>query len=453
MRIQNSSHNMLALRIFLTLYVVTNYIQGYEQDEIKNLPGLSIQPNFRHYSGYLKGYFENNYLHYWFVESQNNASVDPVVLWMNGGPGCSSLTGLLTEHGPYLLQKDGKTLHYNENSWNKVANVLYLESPVGVGFSYNKNKSYQTDDDRTTFDNFFAVKSFFKKFPKFLKNEFYVTGESYGGMYVPLLTKIISQKAPEINLKGFAIGNGLLDDVMNEISVYFYYYNHGFIGEKYMEKITKFCCNSSYNMKDCSVKDELCVNQLANIDIGVVNMYNVYAKCYHSSNDTSFSMIEADATVLRHLRHGSVIPCIDTSYVNKYMNQPSVRSAIHIPNSLDVSWAVCSKEINFSYKRLYKSMKPQILYLVNKNVRGMIYNGDFDTACNFLGDEWFFDSLDLELKSMLKFYNYNNQVAGYTKAYESLRYVTVKGAGHMVPTDQPEIAFRIFNYFLKNKDL
>lgn len=55
-----------------------------------------------------------------FVESQNNASADPVVLWMNGGPGCSSLTGLLTEHGPYLIQKDGKTLNYNNDSWNKV---------------------------------------------------------------------------------------------------------------------------------------------------------------------------------------------------------------------------------------------------------------------------------------------------------------------------------------------
>lgn len=116
-----------------------------DQDEIQSLPGLAKQPSFRQYSGYLRGSGSKR-LHYWFVESQKDPQSSPVVLWLNGGPGCSSLDGLLTEHGPFLVQPDGATLKYNPYSWNLIANVLYLESPAGVGFSYSTDKSYATND-------------------------------------------------------------------------------------------------------------------------------------------------------------------------------------------------------------------------------------------------------------------------------------------------------------------
>lgn len=55
-----------------------------------------------------------------FVESANNSAKDPLIFWFNGGPGCSSLDGLLNEMGPYLVASDGKTLYRNPYSWNKV---------------------------------------------------------------------------------------------------------------------------------------------------------------------------------------------------------------------------------------------------------------------------------------------------------------------------------------------
>ena len=118
-------------------------------DEIQSLPGLKQKPSFKQYSGYLSG-GEDVYLHYWFVESQSNPKKDPVLLWLNGGPGCSSLTGFFTENGPIRVQSDGKTVTLDKNSWNTLANVLYLESPVGVGYSYyNKNKTFNNTDDTT----------------------------------------------------------------------------------------------------------------------------------------------------------------------------------------------------------------------------------------------------------------------------------------------------------------
>src|SRR5690348_1252000 len=123
---------LIALSIALSTFqqVQTN------NDQVLYMPGINPQPNFNHYSGYLQGR-PGNHLHYWFIESQNNPSTDPVVLWLNGGPGCSSLAGLFQEHGPFRVNPDGKTLTYNNYSWNQIANVLYLESPAGVGFSYS----------------------------------------------------------------------------------------------------------------------------------------------------------------------------------------------------------------------------------------------------------------------------------------------------------------------------
>ncbi|MCP9257992.1 Carboxypeptidase, partial [Dirofilaria immitis] len=104
-------------------------------DQIFDLPGLTYTINFNQYSGHLNA-SEGNYLHYWLVESQNDPRTDPLIIWFNGGPGCSSLVGLFVENGPFHSNRDGITLFENVFSWNKLANVLYIDSPRQVGFSY-----------------------------------------------------------------------------------------------------------------------------------------------------------------------------------------------------------------------------------------------------------------------------------------------------------------------------
>ncbi|KIH52027.1 serine carboxypeptidase [Ancylostoma duodenale] len=173
-------------------------------DKIGELPGLTFKPNFHHHAGYLSA-SPGNYLHYWyirdeyimmFVESQNNTQTDPLILWLTGGPGCSSLGALLTENGPFHPNPDGSTLFENVYSWNKGANVLYLESPRLVGFSYQDKSLNDTlwNDDKTASDIYLALKDFFTVYPQFSANDFIVTGESYGGVYVPTLTRLLIQK-------------------------------------------------------------------------------------------------------------------------------------------------------------------------------------------------------------------------------------------------------------------
>jgi carboxypeptidase C (cathepsin A) len=134
----------------------------------------------RRYSGYVDA-SATKHLHYWFVEAYNNPSTAPVVLWLNGGPGCSSLDGFLYEHGPFRINESDPTqLIPFEFTWANNTNMLYLESPVGVGFSYSDvgGSDYHCTDDTAAHDNLMAVQSFFAKFPELAKNDLYITGES-----------------------------------------------------------------------------------------------------------------------------------------------------------------------------------------------------------------------------------------------------------------------------------
>ena len=173
---------------FLQIILAAPYI-----DEITNLPGWDGTLPSRQYSGYLNITDKKHY-HYWFIECEDNPGNAPIVLWLNGGPGCSSLEGLLYEHGPFRINDTSipTSLYRFDYTWSKLANILYLESPVGVGFSYSDDvDDYRNTDDTTALDNMLSVEKFFELFPEYKNNSFYITGESYGGIYVPTLAEAI----------------------------------------------------------------------------------------------------------------------------------------------------------------------------------------------------------------------------------------------------------------------
>jgi cathepsin A (carboxypeptidase C) len=172
-----------------------------EADRIIGLPGLAYDPGFQQYAGYLTVDTDHQRkLFYWYVESQNDPETDPVVFWTNGGPGCSGLLGFGTEHGPFYISQTGD-LTPNPYSWNSLANMLYMEQPAGVGFSYSeKNSDYSTGDSKVASDAFEFIVQFFNRFPERLSNPFYVASESYGGHYIPqckYYTRIHGRNGPD----------------------------------------------------------------------------------------------------------------------------------------------------------------------------------------------------------------------------------------------------------------
>uniref|UniRef100_A0A8B9Y3K4 Carboxypeptidase n=1 Tax=Bos mutus grunniens TaxID=30521 RepID=A0A8B9Y3K4_BOSMU len=475
-----------------------------DQDEIRFLPGLAKQPSFRQYSGYLKGSGSKR-LHYWFVESQKDPKSSPVVLWLNGGPGCSSLDGLLTEHGPFLIQPDGVTLEYNPYSWNLIANVLYLESPAGVGFSYSDDKSYATNDTEVAQSNFEALKDFFCLFPEYKGNELFLTGESYAGIYIPTLAVLVMQD-PSMNLQGLAVGNGLSSYEQNDNSLVYFAYYHGLLGNRLWSSLQTHCCSQNKcNFHDN--KEPECVANLQEVSHIVassgLNIYNLYAPCAGGAQPRKVGparhpvcqpqpYLGAQAPISPHctcrhekdtvvvqdlgniftrlplkrvwhqtlLRSGEKVhldpPCTNTTAASNYLNDPHVRKALHIPEQLP-RWDLCNFLVNIQYRRLYQSMCSQYLKLLSaQKYRILLYNGDVDMACNFMGDEWFVDSLNQKMEVqrrpwLVDYGESGEQIAGFVKEFSHIAFLTIKGAGHMVPTDKPQAALTMFSRFLNRQ--
>uniref|UniRef100_A0A8C6SWY5 Carboxypeptidase n=1 Tax=Neogobius melanostomus TaxID=47308 RepID=A0A8C6SWY5_9GOBI len=389
-------------------------------DEITYLPGLSKQPSFKHYSGYLD-LATGKHLHYWFVESQGKPSSDPLVLWLNGGPGCSSLDGLLTEHGPYLIQDDGASLDYNPYSWNKIANVLYLESPAGVGFSYSDNKNYKTNDTEVALNNYLALKTFLKLFPEYASNAVFLTGESYGGIYIPTLAQRVMEDSA-INLQGVAVGNGMSSYELNDNSLVFFAYYHGLLGTELWAGLQAYCCDQGR----CNFYDNRnpnCSELLGDVQTIVyssgLNMYNLYSPCAGGVKDT-----------LRSVQCSSNATLVLTVYSSTVLLK-------HVMVS-------CRGRLIYRHKYSYL-----------QKYRVLVYNGDVDMACNFMGDEWFVESLKQLVQVQRRVWLYEGadgkQVGGFVKEFSNIAFLTIKGSGHMVPTDKPAAAFTMFSRFIRRE--
>ncbi|KAH9404020.1 hypothetical protein TYRP_014534 [Tyrophagus putrescentiae] len=450
----------MKLIIFLLLALfATQQGFAFPQDEVKSLPGLSGKLPFRQYSGYLDGSKGRN-LFYWMFESTNNATTDPVVLWLNGGPGASSIgSGTFAENGPFRVKSDGKTLEHDKYSWNRFANMLYLESPVNVGFSYNSSHLAEVDmynDEAATDAKYNALVSFFKKFPHLKKNKFYMTGESYGGVYLPLLTRKILDNKQEngINLQGIAIGNGVYDiDILSQSRIEFSYF-HGLIGIDRWDQLQATCChldarnvtiqcdypsiysNYSVGVRNGNTKcSELLGLTLIEMRATGFNIYYVYDTC--NTTDTRANVTHE---------------CVGSQFT-EYLNQDQVKAALHVAEGVRARrWESSNEHILMTYQQQYTSMDTVFRDIIEKHrfTNVILYSGDADIVCDFLSTQRFLaHHMRYRLKEASRIWKLNGALAGVASRYDNgLRFFTVHGAGHMVPTQKPEQSIAILKDLL-----
>jgi len=135
-------------------------------------------------------------------------------MWMNGGPGASSLTGYFVENiGPYTMNTENNqtVLKLNDNRWTKFAHILIFDNPVGAGYSYTTNNGYVQNEEEMASQLTQAIDQFLTLHPEYRNNDFWISGESYAGKYIPNLAQYIDENLSKykINLKGVMMGNGM----------------------------------------------------------------------------------------------------------------------------------------------------------------------------------------------------------------------------------------------------
>jgi hypothetical protein len=471
------------LTIIVAFVCLSVVFSAPSEDEIKALPGWDGKLPSPQYSGYLK--VETSMLHYWMVSSETDAANAPTVLWLNGGPGCSSLDGFVYEMGPFEIMEDN-TLKSREYRWNKEVNMLYIESPVGVGFSFSTDNNYKCDDDRTAEQNMGAVEAFFAKFPELAKNDFFIFGESYAGVYVPTLAEAILQNSAYSGapLKGIGVGNGCSG---TEVGIcgsgpqgtayeWLYLLQTAFIDGKLKHKITKTCDFEAALKNEDGAFSAECVKLLtdASAEIQNINLYGIYQDCIsdsgcpadHEATLAPKHKVPVAVESYADYAHGNlgafkkgsgllsprIIPngpkaCIDSKAASAYLNQADVQEAIHVRAPGSGCWSVCGTAPGWSYNSTRPNLPRDTYPLLVSKIAVTIYNGDWDACVPFTDGEGWTSSMQLPVKQAWHPWKYtsadgaNDQVGGYATEYEvdggSFEFITVKGGVHEVPMTAP----------------
>ncbi|XP_062209144.1 serine carboxypeptidase 1-like [Phragmites australis] len=420
-----------------------------EADKIAALPGQPPDAVVQQYSGYVNiDDKAGKSLFYYFVEASADAAQKPLLLWLNGGPGCSSFgIGAFQEIGPFRVDTDGKTLCKNKYAWNTVSNVLYLESPVGVGFSYAVNTEvYNTmGDNMTAHDSYLFLLKWLDRFPEYKARDLFIVGESYAGHYVPelavaiLLARSMRPKDSPINLKGIAIGNGILELASDQSSMFEYLWQHAFMSDSAHALIAQNCRNADDESPLCQGARNSAYGHLGNIDV-----YNVYASTCHDKKvrpSGSKCMDLAD-------------PCAQY-YVEAYLNQPQVQKAIHANAGLKYPWTRCrTYNLNTFGDSPKKTMLPYIKAIAASGVRVWLFSGDLDAMVPVISTRQAVEKLGLGVAADWRPWSADGkEVAGYVIEYKGVVFATVRGSGHMVPIDQPERGLVLVSSFIKGQPL
>ncbi|KAJ4836755.1 hypothetical protein Tsubulata_027651 [Turnera subulata] len=370
----------------------------------------------------------NSAMFYIFYEAQNSTTPlaqTPLLFWLQGGPGCSSMAGNFFELGPYrVVSSDGKNISLEPNlgSWNRIFGVVFIDNPIGTGFSIASSPEEIPGDQLSVAKHLYAaITGIIESDPLFKNRPIYITGESYAGKYAPAIGYYIlkqNQKLPvekRVKLKGVAIGNGLTDPV-NQVKTHaLNAYFSGLVNERQKAELEKpqreaVRLVKKGNFSDASMARNLLFRMLENMT-GVATLYDYSKqKKYQTSLVTKFL---SSAEVKRAIG-------ANESTVYKYCSIP-VRDALH--------------------GDVMKSVRYMVEFLV-KNTKVLLYQGFFDLKDGVVSTEaWVktmkWKEIERFLMAERKVWKVSGSLAGYVQKWSNLSHAVVLGAGHFVPHDQP----------------
>ncbi|XP_019451934.1 PREDICTED: serine carboxypeptidase-like [Lupinus angustifolius] len=420
-------------------------------------PGTLVEKNFSFLAasgpsvedlGHHAGYYSLPHtkaarMFYFFFESRTSKD-DPIVIWLTGGPGCSSAIAMFYENGPFKLANN-TSLVWNDYGWDKASNILFIDQPTGTGFSYSSDiDDIRHNETGVSNDLYDFLQAFFKKHPQFSKNDFYITGESYAGHYIPALASRVhkgnnAKEGIPINLKGFAIGNGLTNPGIQYPAFTDYAVDKGLITKEDQNRINMLIPDCEQATKSCQTNGEdsclqaykACLTIFEDIlsITGNINYYDVRKQC-----------------------EGSL--CYDFSNAVSFLNDETVKAALGVKNLKFVS---CSETVYSAMLNDWmKNLEVDIPTLLEDGIKMLVYAGEEDLICNWLGNSRWVHAMEwsgqkgFESATTVKFV-VDGAAAGDLTSHGPLTFLKVYKAGHVVPMDQPKAALQMLKNWMGGK--
>ncbi|KAJ7291091.1 peptidase S10 serine carboxypeptidase [Mycena rebaudengoi] len=429
-------------------------------------------PTVNVYTGYLDVDQGAKHLFFYFFESRRDPAKDDVLMWINGGPGCSSAMGLLMELGPCSIDmsanaSSNKTT-WNPFAWNSEANIFFLDQPVGVGFSYaDFGETIETTEDAAKNVHAF-ISIFFETFSQFAGRGLHLSGESYAGRYLPVFASEIydqnqlakSEGRSTLNLQSVIIGNGITD-----------------ISTLYPGRFEIECGKAALDVPYQSIstcvrmKTALprCQKLLTTGCIDQFDAINCGAAVNFCDNELSTGMWATGRNVYDVSK-----PCLgdlcyaENAVITKYLSDPAILELLGVDPGA-ANFSSCSRDVGRLFgARLDKWAVPTQNYvsgLLERGVRVLIYAGTYDWQCNWVANRMWVDKLEWSGSSAYAALEWadwgvgakgaGKEKAGQVKQAEDglLSFVTILGAGHMVPHDKPVEALAMLSAWLHKRQL
>lgn len=392
-------------------------------------------------------------LRFWFFESRNSPSTAPLASWFNGGPGCSSMIGLFQENGPCHFTNGASEPSLNPNSFNEFANMIYVDQPISVGFSYG------TDDVDSTFtaapEVWKLFQAFYAAFPQYESRDFGIFTESYGGHYGPEFAHYVQDQnagiasgsvtGENINLIALGINNGWIDAALQEQAYIDFALNNTYRqlitpsqAQRVQSDLDNSClpalsqCAASGSDSDCSNADNACYNAVE----GPV------------SQDSDFDVYD--------VRLGSDAVDPPETYAD-YLGRSDVKSAIGAQST----YTECSNSAGNKFSPTgdnSHSLLPELSDVIQSGIQVLVWAGDADWICNWVGNYYAaqnvtFGGQDAFRAAELQPYNVNGAAGGLFKTQDNFSFLRVYGAGHEVPYYTPELALQVFTQTMSRKAL
>jgi vitellogenic carboxypeptidase-like protein len=423
--------------LYLTPYIQSGDIANGQQmaKVVDPLPGIESS-GLESYSGFITtNPATNSNMFFWFFPATDvDPAQAPVVIWLQGGPGSSSMFGLFEIHGPIsaVFGDSGETTgELNPYTWNKKANMIYIDNPIGAGFSFGDYAGLPATQVDAGDDLYEFLIQWFTLFPEYQPNDFYVFGESYAGKWVPTIGRRIHEMNPtadvHINLVGLGIGNGFMSPPDSSIYADFLYQG-GYVDGSTRDEMLSM----ENNMKN------YCANE---------QWPEAWAEW---NREFSFMLNEMGCSYAYDVRQCHNNPEED-NYAD-YVQLDLTRKASHVG---DRPFGSQSSDVYFKMIGDFMCSQKEDVEFLLEVYRVLIYDGAMDIICNHSGVLAMFDQMTNWSGSGNEYYNAPNEVhlvdgevSGYIKTVRNLKLFTMRNAGHMAPRSQPTFGLDMFERFL-----
>lgn len=413
---------------------------------IKKLPGLQEEVKFKQYAGLLPvDKKHNGHMFFWLTEAQNSPETAPLVVWFTGGAGCSSLFGFFIELGPFKVHDD-LTLEINPYSWNQNANVMFVDQPIGTGFSYTDQKPPVSGQEQLSIQFYKFLEQFYRVFTEYKDRKLFLSGESYAGNYIPHFASYIEARNKEkgrhkINLVGLTLGNAWVYPTYHYECYPEYAYNAGVIGIEQRRKLEEVY--------------QVCKKELAEGKPGETCYLILEAIRLASGNGEYFVNTQDIRSYIKYGAAGVWDYPSGLEALNLYLDQPDVIKAIHV-ESCPHKWKDSNLDVIKSMQGIINNPTYKLVPALLVEMPILFYSGQFDLVVSHVGTSRFLYNLEWPGRESYRaakpyVWNFGKKPAGYIKAYGNMIYITVIGGAHMVPYDVPAPALEMFNRFISGK--